>query len=119
VLGFKQDDHWADFKAVAKDFAHGFGDRCDQIGAAAHRFGDHDVGKFGGVGGKSAYCVHQIIELAAKAGSGHFTDIKTLRPKRVGIDQVVCLIVGDQCDVFTLGYVVSSKFSNGGCLTST
>ena len=85
----------------------------DEIGAASHRLREDDVrpalcAQFGNRG-------RQIVKAAAKARAGHFPHVKALGAQRVRIDQLGCLVVGDNAHLQPLFLIAAGQPGNGGC----
>ncbi len=107
-----QDRQRPDFKPLAMQTSERLDDRCHEVRAAAHRFGQDHVGLT--IGPQLVHDLGQVVELAAKAGAGHLAHLESPRPQGSGIDQVVRLVVGHQADVQAAVQVALSCPRQGG-----
>ena len=90
--------------------------RGHQVGTASYGFGEKNVR----LSLSTQLCsrLDQIVEFAAKARSGHFTNLKPLCPQGVGVDEAVCLVVGDDAHPFPQVSIMFGEPGNDSRLAS-
>ena len=61
----------------------------------------------------------EVVEAAAEAGAGDLLHVEALRAQRVGIDEILRLVVGDDADLVPAVGVVAGEAGKGGRLART
>ena len=86
----------------------------DEVRATADRFRQDDVRTV--VRFKLADLADEVVEPAAEARARYFLHAQPLGAERVGIDEVVRLVVGDHADFLALRLIVLGEPGDGGRL---
>ena len=110
MLRLQQHGQRGEFDFAAVKCAERFQDGRRQVGAAADRLGQDDIGTLDGR--EFADDAHQIVELAAETRAGHLADVEALRSERHRVDQSERLIVGDDADAKSAIGVMLSQLAD-------
>src|SRR5262245_26864294 len=84
------------FKSASEQPFQGPNDGCSHVRAASHRLDKNNVWGCEGAGALNRR--RQIVEVAAKTGARDFSDVKSQRAERLGIDELAGVIVRDNRD---------------------